>query len=47
MWLRGMVAVRKLRKYLILMAPVIVEGFPNKSTPDQLGVAMLYLEDRN
>lgn len=30
-------------KYLVLMAPVVVEGFPNKGTPDQLGVAMLYL----
>lgn len=35
--------VRRLRKYLVLMAPIVVEGFPNKSTPDQLGVAMLYL----
>lgn len=29
--------------YLVLVAPVVVEGFPNKGTPDQLGVAMLYL----
>lgn len=36
-------AVRKLMKYLVLVAPVVVEGFPNKGTPDQLGVAMLYL----
>lgn len=31
------------RKYLVLMAPIVIEGSPNKSTPDQLGVAMLYL----
>lgn len=30
-------------KYLVLVAPVVVEGFPNKGTPDQLRVAMLYL----
>ena len=30
-------------KYLVLMAPIVVEGFPNKSAPDHLGVAMLYL----
>lgn len=30
-------------KYLVLVAPVVVEDFPNKGTPDQLGVAMLYL----
>lgn len=31
------------RTYLVLMAPIVVEGSPNKSTPDQLGVAMFYL----
>lgn len=36
-------AVRRLMKYLVLVAPVVVEGFPNKGTPDQLRVAMLYL----
>ena len=35
--------VRKLMKYLVLVAPVVVEGFPNQGTPDQLGVAVLYL----
>lgn len=35
--------VRRLIKYLVLVAPVVVEGFPNKGTPDQLRVAMLYL----
>ena len=34
-------------EYLILMAPIVVEGSCNKSTPHQLGVAMLYLKDRN
>lgn len=35
--------VWRLIKYLVLVAPVVVEGFPNKGTPDQLRVAMLYL----
>lgn len=35
------------RRYLVFVAPIVEEGFPNKSTPDELGVAMLYLQDRN
>ena len=35
------------RKYLVLMASIVVEGSPNKSTPDQLGVAMLDLQVRS
>lgn len=31
------------RKYLVLMTSIVVEGSPNKSTPDQLGMAMFYL----
>lgn len=37
-------AARRQKKYLVLMTPVVVEGFPNEGTPDQLGVAMLYLQ---
>lgn len=39
----GSGTVRKLMRYLVLVAPVVVEGFPNQGTPDQLGVAVLYL----
>lgn len=31
------------RKYLVFMTSIVVEGSPNESTPDQLGVAMFYL----
>lgn len=34
---------REAGKYLILMAPIVVEGSANESTPDQLGVTVLYL----
>lgn len=36
-------AVGRPGKYLVLMAPIVVEGSANKSTPDQLGVTVLYL----
>lgn len=40
-------AVGRPGKYLVLMAPIVVEGSANESTPDQLGVTVLYLSDRN
>lgn len=40
---RESMCCREAGKYLVLMAPIVVEGPPNESTPDQLGVAMLYL----
>lgn len=30
-------------EYLVLVAPIVVEGSPDESAPDQLGVAVLYL----
>ena len=41
MWFGG--SCREARQYLVLVASIVVEGSPNKSTPDQFGMAMLDL----
>lgn len=45
MWIGG--SYWEAKKYLVLMASIVVEGSPNESTPDQLGVAVLDLQVRS